>query len=266
MGRGVTRARNAGCRARCTFHIASIFTVTHPPRANALREAPATPMAPLAPTAQSSTRAATLRLLRQGHWGTPMRDFPLFTSSASCHTGASTGVEPVTHGLRGRCSTTELPCWRSRPRPRAVRASAIRSASAPGRTREPAPLTRFPSQPRYDAAPARGIEFFGVSQHRHFGCQNDETPINTADRGLFGRLPGRLVQPSEHYRKGYYLKSPRMPTPPLGSAHAATCVAERSVMTVDFEEFGCIAGAKSTRRFFVVNNFYVRTAVAAAPC
>jgi hypothetical protein len=58
------------------------------------------------------------------------------------------------------------------------------------------------------------------------------------------------------HRKGYYLKTPRIPTALLGSAHAATRAGERGVMTVDFEKFGCIAGAKSTRRIFVVNHFY----------
>ena len=47
---------------------------------------------------------------------------------------------------------TELACWRPRPRPRAVHASAIQSARAPGGTHEPAPLTRLPSRPRYGAA------------------------------------------------------------------------------------------------------------------
>ena len=48
-------------------------------------------------------------------------------------------------------SLTELTCWRQRPRPRAVHASAIHSAGAPGGTHEPAPLTRLPSRPRYGA-------------------------------------------------------------------------------------------------------------------
>lgn len=47
---------------------------------------------------------------------------------------------------------TELTCWRPRPRPRAVHASAIHSAGAPGGTQEPAPLTRLPSRPRYGTA------------------------------------------------------------------------------------------------------------------
>jgi hypothetical protein len=47
---------------------------------------------------------------------------------------------------------TELTCWRQRPRPRAVHASAIHSAGAPGGTHEPAPLTRLPSRPRYGTA------------------------------------------------------------------------------------------------------------------
>ena len=59
------------------------------------------------------------------------------------------GVEPTTYGLRSRRSTTELTCLRPRLRPRAVHASAIRSAGAPGGTHEPAPLTRLPSRPWY---------------------------------------------------------------------------------------------------------------------
>src|SRR4029077_2283117 len=47
---------------------------------------------------------------------------------------------------------TELTCWRQRPRPRAVHASAIHSAGAPGGTHEPAPLTRLPSRPRCGTA------------------------------------------------------------------------------------------------------------------
>lgn len=252
----MTHTRNAGRRVRRTFHVALIFTLTRPPPAVALREAPATLPAPLTPTAQSNTRAATFRLVRQGHWGTPMRDFPLFTSSASCHTGASTGVEPVTYGLRGRCSTTELPCWRSRPRPRAVRARAIRSASAPGRTQEPAPLTRLPSQPRYDAAPARGIEFFfGGQRARHWSPKRRD-PDQHSQSGSLWKTTRKAGSALRALWKGYYLKSPRIPTAPLGSAHAVTRAVERSVMTVDLEKFGCIAGAKSTRRIFVVNHFY----------
>lgn len=38
---------------------------------------------------------------------------------------------------------SELTCWWLRPNARAVHASAIRSAGAPGGTREPAPLTRL---------------------------------------------------------------------------------------------------------------------------
>ena len=68
--------------------------------------------------------------------------------------GASVGVEPTTDGTLSRCSyLTELTCWRQRPRPRAVHASAIRSAGAPGGTHEPAPLTRFPSRPLYSPIP-----------------------------------------------------------------------------------------------------------------
>lgn len=64
------------------------------------------------------------------------------------------GVEPTTHGYQTVALPTELTCWRPRPRPRAVHASAIRSAGAPGGTQEPAPLTRLPSRPLYGPIPA----------------------------------------------------------------------------------------------------------------
>src|SRR6202050_2142442 len=75
----------------------------------------------------------------------------LFLKPAS-QAGASAGVEPTTNGYVTVALPTELTCWWQRPPPRAVRASAIHSAGAPGGTHEPAPLTRLPSRPRYGTA------------------------------------------------------------------------------------------------------------------
>jgi len=71
------------------------------------------------------------------------------------------------------------------PHPRATHASAIRSTSAPGGTREPTPLTRLPSRPQYDSAPSHDVEFV-----KNPGRVNDEAQVGSADRGLEGGSGG----------------------------------------------------------------------------
>ena len=121
---------------------------------------------------------------------------------------ASTGVEPATYGLSDRCSTTELPCRWLRPRPRAVHASAIHSASAPGGTREPAPLTRFPSRPLYDIAPSRNVESLRAPSRNLEFARHRATSNNTGPRKRRG--PGGQCRPGprERFRRAARISPP----------------------------------------------------------
>ena len=96
---------------------------------------------------------------------------------------------------------TELTCWLARPRPRAIHASAIHSASAPGGTPEPAPLTRF-RQPDLCTTPrsraASNLFKPGPRKRRGPGGQCRPGP-----RWRFGRQPRAALR----CREGYSVKS-----------------------------------------------------------
>jgi hypothetical protein len=159
----VTHARPTGCEGRGAFRA----TGQQPALARVRTLVQAHRRALPAPHPRSSRRSArcvvTSRLpypCERGRRSVSPRGHldagpnPAYFQSQLLQAGASVGVEPTTDGTLSRCSyLTELTCWRQRPRPRAVHASAIRSAGAPGGTQEPAPLTRLPSRPLCGRSP-----------------------------------------------------------------------------------------------------------------
>jgi hypothetical protein len=107
----------------------------------------------------------------------------------------------------------------------------------------------------------RGIEFFCGGDAVGIAAAQTTRPRSAQPIGVSLKTSRKAGSAPRAQWKGYYLNSPHTPTATLGNAHAATRAIGRSVMTVDFEKFGCIAGAKSTRRFIVVNTFINDTSV-----
>ncbi len=201
MGRGVTHARTAGCRGRGAVRAVGGPVMRSGRPGRRVSELAFSASGAAYPNRSGQYARCNLMLRAanscepvpqsaRGRRGTSMRGAgPRRQRHKSASSGLAQAWEsnPRQTVYETVALPTELTCWRPRPRHRAVHARAIRSASAPGGTRESAPLTRFPSQTSVRRCPFGQRRILAESHRR-----KRRDPGQQSQPGSLVRVPGGL--------------------------------------------------------------------------